>query len=72
MKKIFLRATSAVLALCLIISLSACSGKNTANQLEADSTLNNMEEITLTCAENSATTTVLGVDIRVRYGGFVK
>ena len=53
MKKIFLRATSAVLALCLIISLSACSDKNTANQLEADSTLNNMEEITLTCAENS-------------------
>ena len=29
-------------------------------------------KLELTCEENSATTTVLGVDIRVRYGGFVK
>lgn len=29
-------------------------------------------KLELSCEENSATTTVLGVDIRVRYGGFVK
>lgn len=53
MKKILLRATSAVLALCMLFSMSACSGENTTKQLEANSALNNMKEITLTCAENS-------------------
>lgn len=56
MKKTFLRAASAALALCTIFSLGACSKKNVTEQLEAGPAFNNIEETAMTCAEHSEIT----------------